>query len=232
MLILAADTSGKHGSIALARGDGDILRAVEVIPLQGGTFSAQLIPQVAGLLSKHRLTKADIDGLAVVSGPGSFTGLRVGLAAIKALAEILHKPIAAASLLEVIAFGLKKIVDLRKVVIALDAGRGEVFVGEYDISAELPAFIAESLLSFDELAHCAAEFAVVYTPDENVLQNLNSRDGGQSSTRTALVDRPNALSVAQLGYKKILAGQTILPEALDATYIRRADAEIKKPKPT
>jgi tRNA threonylcarbamoyladenosine biosynthesis protein TsaB len=96
MLLLTTDTSGKQGSIALARtGDqssqGDDVELIEVVPLAGGTFSAQLIPQVAALLAKHSFTKNDIDAFVVASGPGSFTGLRVGLAAIKALAEILLK---------------------------------------------------------------------------------------------------------------------------------------------
>src|SRR5207302_6871284 len=104
MLILAGDTSGKQGSIALAHGlSNGKCDVIEVIPLAGGTFSAQLVPQVAAFLSKHGFTKYDIDAFAVASGPGSFTGLRVGLAAIKALAEILGKPIAAVSLLEGLA---------------------------------------------------------------------------------------------------------------------------------
>src|SRR5579864_997124 len=103
MLLLATDTSGKHGSIALARtedvpGKSRHVEVIELVPLAGGTFSAQLVPQIAALLAKHALTKNDIGGFVVVSGPGSFTGLRVGLAAIKALAEILGKPIAAVSL--------------------------------------------------------------------------------------------------------------------------------------
>ena len=104
MLLLAADTSGKHGTIALARcGPGAVCDVIEVVPLEGGTFSAQLVPQIAALLAKHSFNKSDIGGFAVVSGPGSFTGVRVGLAAIKALAEVLGKPIAAVSLLEAIA---------------------------------------------------------------------------------------------------------------------------------
>ncbi len=104
MLLLAADTSGKHGSIALARcGPESACEVIEVVPLEGGTFSAQLVPQIAALLTKHGFSKTDIGGFAVVSGPGSFTGIRVGLAAIKALAEVLEKPIAAVSLLEAIA---------------------------------------------------------------------------------------------------------------------------------
>src|SRR3989442_880873 len=79
------------------------IEVIETVPLAGGTFSAQLVPQIAALLSKHGFKKEDIGAFAVVSGPGSFTGLRVGLAAIKALAEVLGKPIAAVSLLEAVS---------------------------------------------------------------------------------------------------------------------------------
>src|SRR6266498_4184883 len=129
MLILGVDTSGKSGSIALVRFDSDNSQAktfdregreeqpqssqrttsntLEVVSLEGGTFSAELVPQIAALLQKHSLKKYQIGAFAVVSGPGSFTGLRVGLAAIKGLAEILQKPIAAVSLLEAVALAVE-----------------------------------------------------------------------------------------------------------------------------
>src|SRR5579872_7065194 len=187
MLILGVDTSGKNGSIALVRCEIESLQTLEVVPLQGGTFSAQLIPQIAALLSKHKLTKRDVDAFAVVSGPGSFTGLRVGLAAIKALAEILQKPIAAVSLLEVIAFeaslashvsrngdegtplaaGLAR--DGNQFLIALDAGRYEAFVGKYKAGPEFFSAVSESLLTFDELAeHAHRSQESIFTPDETV----------------------------------------------------------------
>src|SRR5579871_4695357 len=121
MLLLVVDTSGKDGFVGLVRGNGaSDLQVMEEIPLAGGTFSAQLVPQIAGLLSKHEFSKRDIEAFVVVSGPGSFTGLRVGLAAIKAMAEILQKPIVPVSLLEVIAVASGK---SGKVMAALDAGR-------------------------------------------------------------------------------------------------------------
>src|SRR6266536_3609697 len=126
MLILAADTSGKNGSLALVRFEAESAHTLEVIPLEGGTFSAQLIPQISALMLKHNLSKDNIEAFAVVSGPGSFTGLRVGLAAVKALAEILQKPIASVSLLEAIsrAAGIGG-----QAIAVLDAGRGEIYVG-------------------------------------------------------------------------------------------------------
>src|SRR5881409_4383837 len=124
MLLLAIDTSGKHGSIALARCEPDgACDALEVVALAGGTFSAQLVPQIAALLTKHNFDKQQIDAFAVASGPGSFTGLRVGLGAIKAQGEVLAKPIAAVSLLEAIAVAGS---TPGKVMAVLDAGRGHI----------------------------------------------------------------------------------------------------------
>ena len=97
MIVLAVDSSGKEGSLALARAKSSTLEIVEVVNLEGGNFSARLVPQMAALLSKHSLARGDLAGFAVTVGPGSFTGLRVGLAAVKGLAEALEKPIAAVS---------------------------------------------------------------------------------------------------------------------------------------
>src|SRR5439155_13998762 len=157
MLLLAADTSGKHGSIALARlpqqstshQNSKQIEVIETVPLAGGTFSAQLVPQVAALLSKHGFKKQDIDAFAVASGPGSFTGLRVGLAAVKGLAEILGKPIATVSMLEVVVMaGASE----GRVLAVLDAGRGEVYAGQYEVSAGRASMIDERLARLEALA--------------------------------------------------------------------------------
>ena len=217
MLLLAVDTSGKQGSIALARCLlPDVCEILEVVDLVGGTFSAQLVPQIAGLLSELGLGKTDIDGFTVVSGPGSFTGLRVGLAAMKALGEILAKPIAPISLLEVVAVaGQIK----TKSLAAIDAGRGEVYVGEYDGRG----LGRQQLLSMTEFLTSAQGIPVI-TADANIANAV--RHAGSSVQEIA---RPRADDVARLGWRKIQAGELASPDELDANYIRRSDAEIFSP---
>jgi len=214
MLILGVDTSGKNGSIALVRFDGESSQTLDLVPLEGGTFSAQLVPQIAALLSKHNLAKNDVDAFAVVSGPGSFTGLRVGLAAVKALAEILQKPIAAVSLLEVLA---RAAGSNDGVIAALDAGRGEVFVRTCDVENHNAS---ERLLAATELQAWAETIRVV-TSDRKLGDLLRAEQANVTIVPPALAD-----AVARLGYEKILSGDTVTPGALDATYIRRSDAEI------
>jgi tRNA threonylcarbamoyladenosine biosynthesis protein TsaB len=214
MLLLAVDTSGKHGSIALARcGPGDSCDVIAIVPLTGGTFSAQLVPQIAALLSAHGFDKHDLDAFAAASGPGSFTGLRVGLAAIKALAEILEKPIAAVSLLEaVVEAGRSR----GKGLSALDAGRSEVYVADFDGTRTSN----ERLLTREEF-FVSARGVSIFTPD-SVIAEAARAEGLQVHE----IERPRSDAIARLGWKKILAGQTVSAEALDANYVRRSDAEI------
>jgi tRNA threonylcarbamoyladenosine biosynthesis protein TsaB len=218
MLLLAVDTSGKHGSLALARcPPGHGFEVIEVVPLAGGTFSAQLVPQVATLLSQHGFTKQDIGAFAVASGPGSFTGLRVGLAAIKALAEILHKPIAAVSLLEAVARSGKA---QGRVLAVLDAGRGEVYAGEYEVDGAGARRLQERLLTSEEFLTTATGLTVI-TPDKRLLDMALG-----ANLRVEQVSDPRSDVVARLGWGKIEAGETVSPEQLEANYIRRSDAEI------
>ncbi len=226
MLLLVTDTSGKHGSVALVRagevraGDGSEASGVQVIeetPLAGGTFSAQLVPQIAALLSKHGFSKTNMDAFIVVSGPGSFTGLRVGLAAIKALAEILRKPIVSISLLEVIALASHR---EGKVVAALDAGRGEVYAGEYRMAAQFAQVCRERVLTKDEFLS-SAKGSVVATTVASLAEAARL-----AGIPVDIIDGITAERIALLGWKKLQAGETVTPEKLEANYIRRTDAEI------
>lgn len=221
MLLLATDTSGKHGSIALARVEitnpgSSAVEIIEVIPLAGGTFSAQLVPQIAALLARHGFKKEDIGAFAVASGPGSFTGLRVGLAAIKALAEVTGKPIAAVSLLEAVARSGKV---RGKVVAALDAGRGEIYTGIYDITDRV-AVVSEQLLTRKDFLHVATGLCVT-TPSPVVA--VLAREAGMQVEEIRV---PQSDMIARLGWEKIQAGITVSPDELEANYIRRSDAEI------
>jgi tRNA threonylcarbamoyladenosine biosynthesis protein TsaB len=219
MIILATDTSGKLGSIALARVDQeepakDSVEILEIVPLEGGTFSAQLIPQVSALLSRHGMSTGDLGAFAVASGPGSFTGLRVGLAAIKALAEVLRRPIVAVSMLEALA----KSSSQRDVIAALDAGRGEVYIGEYEI-ADRVVLRGERLISHQELLSGA--FSALVTPDAGIAEAAH-----KAGLPAELVAYPGSAAVARIGWEKLRLGATIAPDELEANYIRRSDAEI------
>lgn len=217
-LLLAVDTSGKHGSLALARvaaGQSEI-SVLEVVPLAGGAFSAELVPRIAGLLEKHGCTKRDLGAFAVTSGPGSFTGLRVGLAAIKGLAEALQKPIVSISLLEAVARGGAA---SGRVLAALNAGRGDVYVGDYELGPQVRMH-SERLLSGHEFLAEAARRQVV-TPEGALAAVIQA-----AGLRVELIAYPDSAVIARFGWEHLQRGDTVRPEELDANYIRRSDAEI------
>jgi tRNA threonylcarbamoyladenosine biosynthesis protein TsaB len=220
MLILAIDTSGQSGGITLAEADAGSFRVIESAAIAGGTFSAQLIPTLAALLKKHGYGVKDLGGFAAASGPGSFTGLRVGLSAIKGLAETLQKPIATASVLEALASRADR---PGKIAAAIDAGRKEIFLGLYEKADHTLMKQREELLSQqDFLATLATERpAVVITSDAAIAELCSSLHSA-----VAVVTAPGSEAVARIGAAKLLAGETVSVEALDANYLRRSDAEI------
>jgi tRNA threonylcarbamoyladenosine biosynthesis protein TsaB len=218
MIVLAVDSSGREGSLALARADTSGLEIIELLSLEGGNFSAQLVPQIAALLARHSLAPRDIAGFAVAVGPGSFTGLRVGLAAVKGLAEALAKPVAAVSRLEAIARSSGK--QEGNVLAALDAGRRQAFVGEYELHGESASCTGELLLLWDELGGLARGRPVA-TPDPSLAEALR-----QSGTDVLEIQNPRADAVARIGWKKLISGDVADVTTLEANYLRRTDAEI------
>jgi tRNA threonylcarbamoyladenosine biosynthesis protein TsaB len=208
MLILAVDTSGPRGGITLARAGDDRFEIVESAVIEGGTFSAELIPQISQLLTKHNLKPQQLEGLVAVTGPGSFTGLRVGLTAVKGLAEVLTLPIATVTSLEVLAAAS----GIAGVMAVLDAGRGEAYVG-----MESAGEWRELLLSFSKAHELSKDGKLrVVTADANIMQSFED---------VQLVRYSSSEFAARLGFKRLLAEQTVDVLALDANYVRRSEVE-------
>jgi len=222
MLILAIDTSGQSGGITLAEADAGSFRVIESAAIAGGTFSAQLIPTLAALLKKHGYGVKDLGGLAAASGPGSFTGLRVGLATVKGLCEILRKPLVTVSMLEAVA--ITNGAAGQKITAILDAGRAEIYVGDYEISADRAKPVGEYIVKLAEFAPAAGE---LITPDATVANQLSEK-----GNTVRLVASLQADSIARIGIRKLLADDLANHATVDVNYIRRSDAEIfSSPKP-
>jgi tRNA threonylcarbamoyladenosine biosynthesis protein TsaB len=219
VLVLGVDTSGREGSVALARGDESSFELLELVALAGGTYSGQLVPTIAVMLERQGLKKADIEGYAVASGPGSFTGLRVGLSTVKGLVEVLGGAVASISVLEAMA-GMTHADG--KTIVAMDAARKEVFVGEYDVTGGRATCVREILMTQLDVSQLLENNpdAQLITPD------LDTAELARFHTRVMQVERPRADEYARVGLRKLLAGETAAAETLDANYIRRADAEI------
>ncbi|HTS62848.1 MAG TPA: tRNA (adenosine(37)-N6)-threonylcarbamoyltransferase complex dimerization subunit type 1 TsaB [Candidatus Acidoferrales bacterium] len=211
-LILALDTTHEHGSIAL----GGRLSEEEALHEPGG-FSRILFDCIARLLERHALKVADIDCFAAAAGPGSFTGVRVGLACVKGLAEALQKPAFGVSNLQAMArFGTA---PLRAV--ALDARRGEIYGAVYDAAGSLvsPEVVAPLDSWLASLPAGIAEFIC-----SGVTPPL--------PPGSLLVTPPHALAavIAHVAAERLARGDSGDPAAIDANYVRRSDAELFGPR--
>jgi tRNA threonylcarbamoyladenosine biosynthesis protein TsaB len=209
-LILAVDTTGEFGSLALLRGE----ELLDEVPLHAPKGFAQVLyGHLGDLLDRHALKVADIDCFAAASGPGSFTGVRVGLACVKGLAEAVGRPAVAVSNLQAIAsFGSA---PLRAAV--LDAHRGEVYGAVYDAASRLvmPEVVAPFEVWMGTLPEANLEF---------VCSGFTPPLAGTRFERTPVRIAPRELAAA-IGR---LASQAEPqdPAALDANYVRRSDAEL------
>jgi tRNA threonylcarbamoyladenosine biosynthesis protein TsaB len=217
MLILAIDTSGRHGSVALCRGDAESCQTLQLMPIEGGTYSAALVPVITSLLQQNGIGKGEIEGFAVVSGPGSFTGLRVGLATVKGLCEILQKPLSTISMLEAVAATYGRAGDT--VTAVLDAGRSEVYAGDYAGFAGGAEAIREYITKL--AAFNAEPGRELLTPDAAVAESLRL-----AGKQVRLVAPLQAGTIGRIGIRKLLAGELADPVTVDVNYIRRSDAEI------
>ncbi len=220
MLVVAVDTSGRKGSVALCSGDRDGFHVLQQTSLEGGTYSAQLMPRIDELLQQNKLSKGQIEGFVVVSGPGSFTGLRVGLATVKGLCEVLQKPLATVSMLEAVALTYGQ--AGQTATVALDAGRGEVYVGEYQVSAGQAVVVREYIAKLDAFTTEVAGVAGhLLTPDAKVAEALQA-----ANVDVQLVPAVHADEIGRIGIRKLMAGETADPATIDVNYIRRSDAEV------
>jgi tRNA threonylcarbamoyladenosine biosynthesis protein TsaB len=231
MLILAIDTSTRAGSIALLR-DRQVLgeiAACEEIP-----YSTRLFRDLELLQSRAQFRMAQVDLLAVAAGPGSFTGLRVGLTAVKGWAEVHRKPIAAISGLEAIAAQG----DVNEMLISpfVDARRGHVFGSTYRRSVGQTSVLQligdEAILPIEEFltlvkGNCGAGQAVLVSATPDVLPP-DLVESILPGARIEQVSASLAPAIGRLGYDRAIRGDLVDALGLDANYIRRSDAEVAR----
>ena len=212
MKLLLIDTCGATGTIALAEGSALIAH----VSLPGRTASERLVPTIKDLAASAGIPLASLDAIAVVHGPGSFTGVRVGVSAAKGLSEALSLPLVAISRLAVLAH-LADAPAATLVHALLDAGRSEFYSGLYRNGIRQ----RESLLTRDELlaAHTADPAQQVVACEPLVAQSI-------STLSSKLLAEPTAAAALPIALHRIREQDFDDPATLDANYLRRTDAEI------
>jgi tRNA threonylcarbamoyladenosine biosynthesis protein TsaB len=229
MILLAVDTSSGQGSLALAREDG----WGEGASLPDEWKSATLHAAMGRLLGSQGLKIADLDGYAVASGPGTFTGLRIGLTAVKAMAEVHGQPIVTISTLEVLAAAGREALPAGfadGIAPLMDARRGQVFGALYRAEgAALRPLIPDCvgpLQHILEQVH-AADCGVVRicATEWDLFSEAVAKAGWSDGSRIAVAPQL-AGTLARIGIERLRKGEGLSAEAAEANYVRPSDAEL------
>ena len=216
-MILALDTTSEFGSLALADAGG----VREVVPVHSREgFGHVIFGHIVTLLKRHHLALADLDGYAAASGPGSFTGVRVGLTVAKGLAEVHGRRVVPVSNLLAMASAAEG--DLR--VPVLDARRGEMYGAAYD--AALRPVVEEVVAPWQKFLTLLPEREVVFVSTDFDPFRATLAGTRWELARVATISRALAGAVAAVAVPLFAAGQALLPEQADANYVRRSDAEL------
>jgi tRNA threonylcarbamoyladenosine biosynthesis protein TsaB len=238
-LILAIETSTRAGSVGLARG-AEVLSAV--LGDVASSHSTDLIENVERVLREGSAKLSEIDLFAVTVGPGSFTGLRIGLATVKAFAVCVQKPCLAVSTLAAIAHAAG---NSKMTVSILPAGRGEVYAQAFSVRGEIvSALDTASHIKPSELLEKYGNVDTITWAGEGAHQHLEIlREGGvgnwigpgegesaamQVGWRVAPRTEHLANSVAVLALTDYRAGKATDASELRANYVRASDAEINQ----
>ena len=223
MLILSVDCASRAGSVALTR-DGVLIGSVNIDSDE--SHSVRLFSALEFLTCQLRVSLSEIDAYAVTTGPGSFSGLRIGVASIKGFAEMHQKPTVAVSTLEAIAASGVGLSPGETLVPIIDARRSELYAGVYNLApGGLERMEQDHLFGVEAFffKHPATP-CVFLGPEVNKFAPFieTKRASGWSVQSTTPFLAPSMANVAQ---QKMARGETFSADRLSIHYIRRPDAE-------
>jgi tRNA threonylcarbamoyladenosine biosynthesis protein TsaB len=228
VITLAIDTTERRGSVAVVR-DRQCLAAARHD--WNADYSAWLLPAVQEVLGVAGTKMELLDLLAVATGPGSFTGLRVGLTTVKAWAEVYGKPVAGVSRLEAIARSAASIGPF--IAATYDAQRGQLFGALYRQSEGLLSRIGDESVSAPEEFISFVDREAGKQPvhwvclDPELIQNaVIVQRRLEAGDHIVVCSDELASTIGLLGEERASKGQFSDPLELDANYVRRSDAEI------
>lgn len=225
MVVLGIETSTLQGGVALLSEQGLLS---EYLLNVKATHTERLLPSIDRILYDAGIALAQIDGLAVATGPGSFTGLRIGLSTAKGLAVAADKPLVGVSTLEAIAWTLPFCAHL--VCPILDARKGEVYCALFRHEGDrLIRFMDEAALIPDILISRIREPTVFIGDGAAVYGDLLKGRLKELALFPPFSQRGGrAAAVAELGRRRLLVGQRDEVSELAPRYLRPSEAELKR----
>ncbi len=223
MFVLGIETSTKTGSVAAVSDHGVIAQYSLNIEV---THSERLMSTVDRVLKDSGLEMLQFDGFAVAIGPGSFTGLRIGLATVKGLALATGKPVAAVPTLRALAWNTP--FAAHPICPMLDARKNEVYAALYTFDGpDLVQTMPEAVIPLARLGDLIAGktlFTGEASFDYHTIIEEMLGDRALFAPLSAIL--PSAASVADIGLKMIRNGRHSDPDSLTPLYIRRPEAEV------
>ena len=230
MKILAVDTSGFEGSVALS--EDRILVEQRLLTAEGRRHAQTLVSEVDRLLRDQRLRPKDIDAVAVSIGPGSFTGLRVGVVFTKTFAWANNAKLIAVDTLQAVA--QQAGADYKRVKVISDAQRREVFLNDYVWDENLAASVPVGEVRIRSVDSLAAESPADVGSDCLLTGPGLTKFGAELQGYHRLADlslwNPHAASVAELASIMLVNNDVADIYTLEPLYIRRSYAEEKAAK--
>jgi tRNA threonylcarbamoyladenosine biosynthesis protein TsaB len=223
MKILSIETSTRVGSVAIIEDEHLI---AEYILNVVSTHSERLLPSIDQILKDSQLTVRDIEGFAVSLGPGSFTGLRIGISTVKGLALATGRAVVGVPTLDCLAHNIAFTHLL--VCPILDARKGEVYTALYqgDGSGKLEKLTADLAIKPEELLTRIKE-PVIFLGDGVEAYRDTLRSGQDNCLfAPAYLNQPRASVLAKLGLEKFKQGHVFKEEEIQPLYCRLAEAEI------
>lgn len=229
MLLLALDTCDSRGSLALLRDESVIQLEVHET---SEDYSSWLLPAVQRVLRDSQVSLPELSAYAVAAGPGSFTGVRVGLTTVKAWSEVYGQPIAAVSRLE--ALGTYACSKTPFLAAFVDAQRSQVFAGLYHRKEEALERVGdEAVISAGQFldwvaSQIGAQDRVEWiSPDPQCLASTPQWGSRIERAETIRVVAPVlAAAIGRVGARLVRENRLTDALSLDANYVRRSDAEI------
>lgn len=221
---LAIETSGRVGSVAVAR-DG-VLLAEETFP-HGLQHAAELLPRIDALCRNQGWRPVDLDELYVAAGPGSFTGLRIGITLAKTLALATGVRVVAVPSVQVLAHNAPA--EARHVIVVLDAKRGQIFTARFDRADDGDWLLSEPARLDTLAAMLERSPRPVHLVGEGIPFHQSAIPADDSSVIVTPEQcwRAQAGSVTQIGHAIALAGRYADIDRLTPIYIRKPEAEEK-----
>ena len=224
MKILAFDTSAKTASVAVCDG-GNILGVSNIE--NGLTQSELVLPMAEALLSQLKMSFADVELYAVTVGPGSFTGVRIGVSTVKGLAFGRDIPCAPVSTLEALAENAAGLTGL--IVPCMDARRGQFYTATFAATAEgISRMTPDRAISAEELAEELRSYEgdIYITGDGyDVAHKLLTSLGVKLAVTPYLLRSQNAVSIARVAEKMHAQGLCVSERELAPSYLRLPQAE-------